>query len=381
MNSRVDNLAGGLTQTSAFDVVLRAEARGPVLARASVTDADLSEALSEAWFNGLLRRGFADVPFEHVPMRLTPRFEKDDRGNCSGFAIEANDPLGAAHRFDFPVAALGHVADRLAQRLIEDGRLQSKDLYYYELDTKPRSANQDKTTTGSAEFSIRVRNCEMTYLRVPLDSLRQSAEATGTILPENHVVFYTQEALAKSEQFARKGAVVLPAIETGAVLLGYLCSCEESGEMFCVICDALEVKDAEMKPFSLSYSGKSWSRIQAVLRARQAQPATQAQRIVGQSHGHNFLPNDGAPPCEHCHKQEVCPRTSVFVSSDDRQWCRAVFHRQPWALCHIFGLNARHDQVDSLYSLSGGRLEERGFYVIDVFDPSEWIQADPNPRN
>ncbi len=151
--------------------------------------------------------------------------------------------------------------------------------------------------------------------------------------------------------------------------------------MFCVICDALEVKDAEMKPFSLSYSGKSWARIQAVLRARQAQPATQAQRIVGQCHGHNFLPNDGAPPCELCHKQEVCARTSVFVSSDDRQWCRAVFHRQPWALCHIFGLNARHDQVDSLYGLSGGRLEERGFYVVDVFDPSEWIQADPNPRN
>ena len=136
-----------------------------------------------------------------------------------------------------------------------------------------------------------------------------------------------------------------------------------------------------MKPFSLSYSGKSWARIQAVLRARQAQPATRAQRIVGQSHGHNFLPNDGAPPCELCYKQELCARTSVFVSGDDRQWCRAVFHRQPWALCHIFGLNARHDQVDSLYGLSGGRLEERGFFVIDSFDPSEWIQANPNPQN
>lgn len=380
MNSRVDNLAGGLAQASTFAVVLRADARGPVLARACVTEADLSEALSEVWFKGLLRRGFADVPFEQVSMRLTPRFENDDRRRCSGFAIEADDPLGAGHRFDFPVAALGHVANRLAQQLIEEGRLQSEDLYYYELDTKLRSMDQDKPKTETVEFSISVRNSEMTYLRLPLDTLRQSAEPRGITRPEDHAVFYTQEALAKSEQFARKGAVVEPAIETGSVLLGYLCCCEQSGEMFCVICDALEVKDAEMKPFSLSYSGKSWARIQAVLRARQAQPATQAQRIVGQSHGHNFLPNDGAPPCELCLKQEVCARTSVFVSSDDRQWCRAVFHRQPWALCHIFGLNARQDQVGSLYSLSGGRLEERGFYVIDVFDPSEWNQPNPNPR-
>jgi hypothetical protein len=148
------------------------------------------------------------------------------------------------------------------------------------------------------------------------------------------------------------------------VLVGPLCSCPRTGEFFAVVCEALEVRDAEEREFSLTYSGKSWARIQAVLKARQSQPATRAHRILGQCHGHNFLPAGGAPPCEHCAGAEVCTRTSVFVSPDDRLWCRAVFSRQPWQLCHIFGQSARGDGVGSLFGLRDGQLRERGFHVI-----------------
>ena len=100
-----------------------------------------------------------------------------------------------------------------------------------------------------------------------------------------------------------------------------------------------------------------------------AQPVTRAHRILGQCHGHNFLPAGGAPPCEVCHKLKECTRTSVFVSSDDRTWSRAVFSRQPWQLCHIFGLNARGEPTDKLFGLRDGRLLERGFHVVPNFDP------------
>ena len=71
-----------------------------------------------------------------------------------------------------------------------------------------------------------------------------------------------------------------------------------------------------------------------------------------------------------CATAKVCSRTSVFVSVDDRTWTQAVFAGAPYALCHIFGLNARHDKVHGLYSLYENRLTERGFYIIPDFVPT-----------
>jgi hypothetical protein len=99
------------------------------------------------------------------------------------------------------------------------------------------------------------------------------------------------------------------------------------------------------------------------------EPATRTHRIVGQCHGHNFLPADGAPPCEVCSRVEVCGRTSVFVSGEDVEWSRAVFRRQPWSVSHIFGSNARREQVQGLFGLRDGRLLERGFDLIPEFRP------------
>jgi hypothetical protein len=47
-----------------------------------------------------------------------------------------------------------------------------------------------------------------------------------------------------------------------------------------------------------------------------------------------------------------------------------VFAGAPYALCHIFGFNARREQVHGLYSLYENCLTQRGFYVIPEFDPT-----------
>ena len=57
------------------------------------------------------------------------------------------------------------------------------------------------------------------------------------------------------------------------------------------------------------------------------------------------------------------------MSHDDWNWTRAVFRRQPWQLCHIFGLNARHERDQGLFGLRDGRLLERGYHVLEDFDP------------
>ena len=151
------------------------------------------------------------------------------------------------------------------------------------------------------------------------------------------------------------------------MLVGSLARCPDSGDLFVLVLEVLEAVGAEEKQFSLYYSSETWGRIQAVMNAMQSQPATRTWRIVGVVHGHNFLPDNGEPPCEACPQLPVCGRSSVFVSEDDIAWSRAVFRRQPWHLSHIFGLNARREPVHGLFGLRDGRVLERGFHVIPEF--------------
>jgi len=125
----------------------------------------------------------------------------------------------------------------------------------------------------------------------------------------------------------------------------------------------LEATNADGTKFSLSYSSRTWSRIQAVLRARAARPATRAHRLLGQVHGHNFMP--AGEPCEACATAEVCGRSTAFLSADDLLWCRAVFHEQPWQVSVIYGLNARGEAVSTFYGQHAGELVPRGYHLID----------------
>ena len=177
-------------------------------------------------------------------------------------------------------------------------------------------------------------------------------------------VFYTEEALAKAEACARRGADTN--VESGGALLGSLAACPETGEFFSIIHDVIEVQEADEQQFSLSYSSRSWARLQKIQDARQAAYPHRAERLMGQAHGHPFRPNDGKD-CAECEKHATCTLTSAFVSPSDQKWHKGVFSRSPWALCHIFGLTARGEHVNQLFGLKDGRLQARGFYLLPDF--------------
>jgi hypothetical protein len=358
-------------------VGVKLEKSGPEVVTESVRHSDLSDATSETWFRLWARRGRPDVSLDDVQMDVVPKFLNGENSIACGFALAVTDPSGHPAQCEFGTSAVSHVAQRAAQRLIAEGRLKAGDLYYFHIrvdDGKSPTSGASAGESGlQGDFELKVSQVPLKYRLVPIRMLQNNASVSGTIIEQDYPVFYTRKALAKCDTFARKGAVFNPPIETGCVLCGSLCSCPETGEMFGVVYDALEATDTEAKKFSLAYSGKTWLRIQTIMRARQNQLANCTDRIFGQAHGHNFPPNDeGSSLCAECPKRPTCTRTSVFVSSQDRAWSRSVFHRQAWQICHIFGLNARSERVNKLFGLSGGQLVERGFYMVDEFDPSEW---------
>jgi hypothetical protein len=99
-----------------------------------------------------------------------------------------------------------------------------------------------------------------------------------------------------------------------------------------------------------------------VLVARRRQPGQHALRLLGQCHGHNFLP--AGAPCAECATKPACTRTSAVLSDDDLAWSRAVFPGEPWQLGHVFGLDARGTPVEGCFGQHGGRLVARGYHVI-----------------
>jgi hypothetical protein len=358
---------------AAMSVVLRRRKDSPELTRLPVTDADLMDVFSELWMERYLRRGQSDFPMDRLQFRSSPLVRDGSENECDGFVVEAVGPDGELTRRELATEAVQDIVLRAVQQQIEAGVLKLEDDYTYEL-VRDRAASP---SPNGQPFKTTVHSMPLQYLTVPLAPLversREVEPAAGDLMP----VFFVEEALAKAERFARKGAAANPPIETGAVLIGPVCSCPRTGELFVVVCDAIELSDAEGTKFSLAYTGKTWGRIQVVLRAMQGQPATRAHRLLGQGHGHNWVPGGGAPLCERCEPGR-CARQNCFTSLDDRVWMRSVFSRQPWQLCYIFGLNARRDLLHGLFGLRDNQLHLRGYRVIENFDPVR--EGDTNPK-
>lgn len=350
---------------------LRSGEDGTPLLRRVLTDADLWDHRSEAWHAAFLRRGYLEQPLADVLFDLLPRYRTGRVGPLAGFTLASTNPGGQSIRTEFTLDSVRQLAIESSHKLVAEGKLASGDTYSYELLAEPAAdGGEAASPLGSGRVMVTPTSGQLEYLRRPLDPIAKGARYVGPDEEGWSPVFYTEEALAKTERFARRGGNLDPPLETGCILIGTLCSCPERGELFVVVRDALEAQDAASQKFSLEYSGRTWKRMQSILSARRRQAGMETDRFVGQAHGHPFLPGSD-PPCELCTQRPdlPCARTSCFVSQDDVRWHRAVFAHQPWALCHIFGLNARKENVDTLFGQRDAQLAARGFHVIEQFQP------------
>lgn len=348
--------------TQPLDLVVLYGEDGPELARRSLVDADLADMRAERWLETYLRRGRVRVTLDQVQVRVTPQFAK---GRCQKFSIETVTSDGWRDRCEVGLELWSDDATLMVQELTATGRLKADDTYRWLIEV----ARKGPAVEAPPPFTIKTRAAPLVVSKQPLAPLLNSAQPVGEIDPTAVPILFVRRAFERAEQFSRRGAEFDTPVETGALLIGSLGSCPETGEMYAVVTDALELFEAEERRFSLTFTGQTWTRLQAILKARQSQPGGESVRVIGQAHGHNFIPGDGAPPCEHCHLLAICTRSSVFASSDDRQWMRAVMAGQPIRLCGIFGLNARREQVHGMYALKNNHLAERSYYLIDEFHP------------
>jgi len=358
---------------SGLEIQLRSAPNGPVIAREPVIATDFQQILEEAWLEGVLRKGFMVGCSSEVEAGLLLIPDKNLPTRCQGYAVELPGADGGMTQTVFSFHSLADTARRAIARLAPPQNQEESPAYHFDLHVRP----DGHTPPGQPEaplLNASVTRRPLQYLSVPLAPLLAQAEASTPFpdLPlqrDPFPVFYPREVLRQAEEFSRKGAESNARFESGAVLAGCLCSCPDSGEFFVIVLAAFEVKEADQTLVSLAYSGESWTRIQTVIRARQkTQPFF---RMIGQAHGHNFIPNEGQV-CAECLSRPYCNVTNLFASADDQNWSRAVFSQQPWHLCHIFGLTARCDLIDGLFTLRDGRLSHRAYHVLPDFNPDQY---------
>ena len=349
-------------------VGIQRERGGPDIDTEPVADADLAEHRSELWMAGCLRRGYVDCSMESLHFEIAPLIDTTGNRSIVGFELETADPAGQQVTLRFSIHSIQHVARRAAARLMARGDLEDGDLYYYRI--IPRCVDLPAgDETASAGTGVRVVVRETTpplhFLRVPLAKLLERARAVDIDEAETaYPVFYTRSAREKAERVSRRGADVQPAVETGGLLLAVLCICPTLGELFALVTDVLELRGAKESKYSLDPSGLTWQRVQGDLRAARARRETRWHVPVGQCHGHNFLPGETGLDLP----------SSAFVSPDDRLWHRAVFSRQPYQLCHIFGLDRDGDPADRVFGLADARLLARGYHVVPDFDLTPYLE-------
>jgi hypothetical protein len=354
-----------ISGTYSYTVNLKLQPHGPEVHCEPVSPADLVEIYSETWLSSYLRKGQPELDFNDLAFRLLPLFNAGADHRCRKLMVESKQSDGKILYEPNDVKILRMVAERGAKRLIDTRMLAFGQPYYYEVIAKEYTevtqANAQLEPGGTGSSNIKFS--PLSYRKVHLSSLLEKAATVGAV-QESIPIFIKKSAYLKAEQSARNGARCNPPVESGAAILGWLGSCPETGEFFVVATEIIELVDALQKESSLTYTDKTWANIYTVLKERKTRPDTKAERMVGQCHGHNFLPCAGDTDCAHCVQQNKCRATSVFVSENDLLWSRCVFSRQPWAFCLIFGLDARGGHVQRMFGFKNGRLIERGFYLI-----------------
>jgi hypothetical protein len=330
-----------------------------------VLPADLIEIYSEVWLNNYLRKGHPEIRFNDLEYRLFPELSNGSRQRCSRIVVESKQSDGSIVQCPNGVDIFRTVAERGAKKLLETQTLIFGQPYFYDVAAGERPL--EKTANGSSLHAhgniSKISYKPLEYREASISALIENATAVGPV-NSSVPIFFNKQVYIKAEQFSRKGARYNPPVESGAVVLGWLGACPQTGEFYVVAAEVVELSDTLQNKISLTYTDKTWANIQTVLKDRQSTPAGRADRIIGQSHGHNFLPCFGKKDCHHCEDQKECSATSVFVSDDDLLWSRCVFSRQPWAFCQIFGLDARGAPVQQMYGFKQGRLVKRGFYII-----------------
>jgi proteasome lid subunit RPN8/RPN11 len=314
---------------------------------------DWDPALEWAWLQGI-RKGLLQLTDGTSSSAIRPLWHPDaGEPYVAGFRVTILAEHAAGVSEDFTTDYFKEIANASTRRLIDEGRLQSRDgvrfvalAYFSEDHTQTGPASPFRTTEVAPDLTLGES--------MLADSLAASTPAPGSADvadPDDVPIFIPRRVLDETREAARRAGDR----ETGGILIGHLHRDTEASELFVEITAQIPVAHAPAEVNKLTFTPETWTAAQNAVDLRRSDEIFQ-----GWWHSHPVR-----EWCKNCpqERKDVCPLALGFLSSDDCQLHRTVFPKAYTCALVVSDIAEDRDVVHTLFGWRRGAIERRGYRV------------------
>jgi proteasome lid subunit RPN8/RPN11 len=321
----------------------------------ALTTADFSRAIEDTFFDGLRKGVFVEYDPRSSDAVLTPKFKKATDGvpGVEGFEVALPAPDGGMHRKTFERDFFNSLVRRTGTELVLGGRVPTGGTVLFQLaayrdDTEPAAAGRGMELEADTPEIPIIAGSRKEF------GASQAWDAPG---PEDFPVLIPQHVVEEAVEEAKRA----PEREVGGVLLGRLRRDEQTRELFLEVTCLVPAEQTEATEMSVTFTHATWARVREVIEVRD-----ENEMFVGWMHSHPFR------FCKECPLPvpKECMDKVLFYSSDDDFLMELSFAR-PFMVGLLAAIEPRLETVlghlpVKLYGWKDGRIEARGFEVIEV---------------
>jgi proteasome lid subunit RPN8/RPN11 len=272
----------------------------------------------------------------------------------SGFTLAVSNDGDEKSLVQFPSRYFEGLAQDVAARHIQEGRLKAGELFRYLVAAFPAKATSSAKPApaflvATADPPLALGDgADLAGFRdasVPFDGPRE----------EDVSVFIPRAVLDEAVDVTRRAG----RNESGGLLIGRLHRDSRTPEIFVQITAQVAAEHALGQAAKLTFTSATWTAARAAIALRRSN-----EQMLGWYHSHPFAPSAGCKDCEK-HKNRTCSASSAFFSGDDIAVHRAIFPRA-YSVALVIG---ESDCAGLVYALFGwgkqGSIVQRGFHILE----------------
>lgn len=320
-----------------------------------LVDLDDEPARECARFQSFLRRGTAVAS----PVTVVPRWdEKSGKPYVGGLRV-----LCDGIRNDVPRRFFEAEARRYSRQLLAEGVLQKGDLFRYVITA--RTGAQEAPAPAGLCIDVVEEPMSWRFLAAaPEDLVEAPVVPAGDEFGYSGdvPVYLPEHVLDEASELTLRN----PEVETGGILIGYLCRHAESGRAGLVVAAQIAATETEAGEAHLTFTPRTWAAVHHALALRR-----DGSLIVGWWHSHPAS-QWCKPDCAE-EARANCPLNRSFFSEMDVNVHRTVFC-QGYSVALVL-TNTENGIKHALYGWRNGLVQRRAFHVTGCRMPAEAYAA------
>jgi proteasome lid subunit RPN8/RPN11 len=257
---------------------------------------------------------------------------------------------------EIPTTYLRARAQQVAATLVDEGMLQTGEIFRYRVSAFARSRTTRASEPVDGGFTVEEIAQPLPLKTAPLEAFLTGAGPAGSAAGReadaaDFPVFVRQAVIDEALELSRQAGDV----ETGGVLVGFLYRDPSVPEVFAEVTAQIAAPHTEAASTKLTFTPDTWAAVRAALALRK-----RGELMVGWWHYHPDFCRLRQCPEE---KRRVCTASSAFFSSEDIALHTALFARA-YNTALLISDSAAAGFTASAFGWRQGMVTARGFYTL-----------------